>query len=172
MWVRFFIFVFLLCGLCHPANALDYTGTIIGVHDGDTVTLLTPHHKQIKIRLANIDAPELKQPYGMTAKQTLSNFIFQKHVIVTAKNKDRYGRTIGTITRSDDHLNINTALISVGAVWVYRTYAKDPTLIQIENTARNAGKGLWSLNDQPPVPPWDWRKSKTRRIAFNAGHAY
>ena len=40
------------------------SGRVVGVHDGDTLTVLTAGNVQIKVRLVEIDAPELKQPFG------------------------------------------------------------------------------------------------------------
>ncbi len=51
-----------------PATAETLTGQVVGVHDGDTLTLLVAGNRQVKVRLAGMDAPELKQPYGQRAK--------------------------------------------------------------------------------------------------------
>lgn len=61
-----------------PALALDYAGRVVGISDGDTLTLLTLEKQPIKIRLAAIDAPESRQPYGTRAKQALSELAFGK----------------------------------------------------------------------------------------------
>lgn len=60
------------------AIAEHLQGRVIAVHDGDTFTVLTIDHQQNKIRMAEIDAPESRQPYGNKAKQELSNLIFEK----------------------------------------------------------------------------------------------
>ena len=43
-------------------------GKCVGVHNGDSITLLTPARVQLKIRVAFIDAPNLGQPFGYRAK--------------------------------------------------------------------------------------------------------
>ncbi|QBQ55554.1 thermonuclease family protein [Nitrosococcus wardiae] len=79
-----------------PLTALaDYHGRVVGISDGDTLTLLTPAKKQIKVRLAEIDIPEKGQPYGSQAKQALSNLVFGKQARVVVEDVDRYGRTVG-----------------------------------------------------------------------------
>ena len=55
-----------------PVSAETLTGRVVGVHDGDTLTLLVVGNQQVKVRLAGIDAPELAQPYGQQAKQLLN----------------------------------------------------------------------------------------------------
>ena len=65
--------------LAAPLLAAEYTGRVVGVSDGDTMTLLVPDgasFKQVKVRLAEIDTPESRQPYGERAKQTLSDLAF------------------------------------------------------------------------------------------------
>jgi len=59
-----------------PAMADTLTGRVVGVHDGDTLTLRVGT-RQVKVRLAETDAPELKQPYGQKAKQALSDWTYE-----------------------------------------------------------------------------------------------
>src|SRR5262245_50122747 len=70
-------------------------GKVVGVSDGDTITVLDEQKRQYKIRLEGIDAPESKQDYGSRAKQSLSDLVFNKTVTVTSSKKDRYGRVLG-----------------------------------------------------------------------------
>jgi len=46
------------------AHAETITGRVVGIADGDTVTVLDAQKVQHKIRLAGIDAPEKAQPFG------------------------------------------------------------------------------------------------------------
>lgn len=63
-----------------PLLAIGQEVKVVAVTDGDTVKVLTHNKKQIKVRLAEIDTPERKQPYGKKAKQALSNMVFGKVV--------------------------------------------------------------------------------------------
>jgi endonuclease YncB( thermonuclease family) len=81
------------------------TGKVVGVSDGDTITILDSGNRQHKIRLEGIDAPESNQGYGSRAKQSLSDLVFGKTVTVTISKKDKYGRVLGKVTF--DFKNIN-----------------------------------------------------------------
>lgn len=133
------------------------TGRVVGVHDGDTLMLRIDGDPQVKVRLAGIDAPELKQPYGQSAKQALSALVFDAVVQVDGGQRDFYGRTLGTVYLGE--INVNAALVEQGAAWVYRDYPHDPALVPLEAEAQAAQRGLWLL-DGPHCPPWQYRKRK------------
>jgi endonuclease YncB( thermonuclease family) len=149
----------LLSLLAGPLLAAEYGGKVVGVSDGDTMTLLVPDgssFKQVKIRLGEIDTPESAQPYGMRAKQALSDLAFGKQARVIEQDRDRYGRTVGRVYVGN--LDVNAEMIRQGAAWVYRQYAKDPSLYRLEEQAKAAKRGLWGLPEAQRCPPWDWRK--------------
>jgi endonuclease YncB( thermonuclease family) len=75
----------------NPKSGYIY-GTVVGITNGDTLKLLTETKKTVKIRLAEIDTPERRQPYGNRAKQELSALTFQKPVAVRVVDIDRYER--------------------------------------------------------------------------------
>ncbi|MDO9268866.1 MAG: thermonuclease family protein [Methylobacter sp.] len=131
-------------------------GRVVGVHDGDTVTLLMAGNQQLKIRLAQIDAPESDQPFGQRSKQSLSDMVFNKTIQVEKETIDRYGRAVGTLLI--DGLDVNREQIKRGMAWVYRQYLHDQSLLQVEEEARQAKVGLWS--EPNPMPPWEYRHGK------------
>ena len=139
------------------ADAAEYTGKVVAIADGDTLTLLVDH-RQLKIRLAEIDTPERGQPYGSRAKEALSKLAFGKRARVVATDRDRYGRIVGRVYVGDT--DVNAELVRRGAAWVYRQYAKDPGLFALEAEARRAKRGLWGLPEAERVPPWEWRRKK------------
>ncbi|MBT3094603.1 MAG: thermonuclease family protein [Candidatus Thiodiazotropha sp. (ex Lucina pensylvanica)] len=138
--------------------AESYPAKVIGITDGDTLKVLTSQKKQVKIRLAEIDTPERKQPWGNKAKQSLSDLTFQKMVTVQPVTTDRYGRLVAHILV--DGLNVNRELVRTGNAWVYRKYMRDETLLDVEAEARNAKRGLWGLPEFQRIPPWEWRRKK------------
>ena len=147
------------------ASADELTGKVVGVSDGDTVTLLTAEHRQVKIRLAGIDAPEKKQPFGMAAKRSMSDCAFGKQANVEWSKVDLYGRTIGKLTA--DGVDCGLRQIELGLAWHYKAYEREQeapdrlAYAQEEKSARVARKGLWS--DPQPQPPWVFRHPTATR---------
>ena len=85
--------LFLILIIALPISASPaYEGKVVGISDGDTITVLISGHHQIKVRLAEIDAPEKSQAYGQRSKQSLSDLAFGKQVRVEQQDRDRYGR--------------------------------------------------------------------------------
>jgi endonuclease YncB( thermonuclease family) len=136
-----------------PALAQTITGRVVGVSDGDTLTLLEPGNKQTKVRLAQIDAPEKRQDFGAASKDSLSGLVFGKSVTVEVETTDRYGRTVGRVLVNGQDANL--AQVKAGMAWVYRQYAHDQAYFSAEAAAKSARVGLWSRPDA--VPPWEYR---------------
>jgi micrococcal nuclease len=136
----------------------DYKGWVVGITDGDTLTLLVDGKRQVKVRLAEIDTPESKQPYGKRAKQELSALAFNKIARVQVQDIDRYGRKVGRIFV--DGVDVNAEMVRRGAAWVYRKYARDAQLFNLEDEAIQNKRGLWKLPESERVPPWEWRLNR------------
>lgn len=156
--VAFFAFVL-------PVSAATLEGRIVGVADGDTVTLLDGSNVQHKIRLAGIDAPESKQDFGNRSKQSLSDLVFAKAVTVETSKKDRYGRLVDKVLV--DGIDANLRQVERGLAWHYKEYEReqspnDRKLYEAaERDAKSANRGLWG--DYDPIPPWDWRKARSEK---------
>lgn len=148
-----YIFILLLFPSLVTA-AQEYSGRVVGVSDGDTIKVLVDGTRELKVRLAQIDAPEKAQAFGLRSKQSLSDLVFGRQVRVVHEDIDRYGRIVGRVYV--DTLDVNAEQVRKGMAWVYTKYAKDKSLYGIEDEARAAKKGLWI--DPSPVPPWEYRK--------------
>lgn len=155
----------LLLVLSVPCLADTLTGEVVGIADGDTLTLLDATKTQHKIRLSGIDAPEKKQPFGERSKQNLAALVFRKQVTVEWKKLDRYGRVIGKVFRGKD--DVCLAQVRAGMAWHYKTYEREQSrddresYAQAEDEARQNRRGLW--RDPTPTPPWDFRHSRKTR---------
>jgi endonuclease YncB( thermonuclease family) len=141
----------LLLALTSPGLTDELRGQVVGITDGDTLTLLTPERREVKIRLAEIDTPESWQPYGTRARQALSDLAFRRNVRVEVQDTDRYGRTVGRIYAG--RVNVNAEMVRRGAAWVYRRYSRDPSLLVLEDEARQARRGVWALPESQRAPP-------------------
>lgn len=135
--------------------AQTYSGKVVGVSDGDTITVLADR-KPLKVRLAEIDTPEKGQPYGTRAKQALSELVFGKDVAVTRQSIDRYGRMVAHVNVNG--VDVNAEMIRGGHAWVYRQYVTDGKLYHLEREAKQARRGLWALPVAEQIPPWEWRR--------------
>ena len=163
-WRRLGLMALFLTILNTTACAAPQTlpGRIVGVTDGDTVTLLDAQDAQHKIRLAGIDAPESRMPYGQQAKAHLAALVFGQDVVAIARKKDRYGRTIATLMLGQK--DVNLSMVEVGLAWHYKHYAKEQpaaearAYAQAEVQAKDCGLGLW--RDDEPTAPWEWRRSR------------
>lgn len=137
------------------------TAYVVGITDGDTITVLDGIRQQHKVRLAGIDAPEKKQPFGQRSKEHLSDLVFNRQVTVAWNKHDRYGRTIGKVMVNG--VDANLEQIKAGVAWWYEKYRKEQSerdqYIYSAHQQRAKAKrlGLWS--DANPAAPWDWRKS-------------
>ena len=149
------LFLFFLPSLC-SADLIE--GIVTKVYDGDTVTLSTGD----KIRLAGIDAPEIKQPFGIESRDALRSAILNKSVTVSWSKFDRYKRKVGKIyfRRVDQ----NWRQVQNGFAWHYVKYAAEQSqgdqerYANEESKARAGRVGLWCCD---PVAPWDWRKRRS-----------
>lgn len=155
------ILVVALMAFIATVEAASFTGRVVGVTDGDTITLLMPGNIQEQVRLGGIDAPEKRQPFGQVAKTSLSDLVFGQTVVVEANKRDRYKRLIGKVQL--DGVDINLVQIERGMAWHYKTYQRDQekadrTLYdEAEQRARARREGLW--RDEWPTPPWEFRKA-------------
>jgi endonuclease YncB( thermonuclease family) len=144
--------------LAQVASAEELRGRVVGITDGDTLTLLTERREEARIRLAAIDTPEGGQPYGNRAREVLSDLAFGKVVRVAVQDTDRNGRVVGRVYAGT--LDVNSEMVRRGAAWVYRRYSDDPDLLRLEQAARAERRGLWGLSEAERVPPWEWRAAK------------
>ena len=159
MLLKRYLATLLLLIICTPSYADQYEGRVIKVIDGDTIWVKT-NNKHIKIRLSYIDAPELKQTYGVRSKNFLTNLILDKNVQINANKKDRYNRHLGEvyIHSANESVFVNAKMLKSGNAWIYLKHRDNSYLKNLENYARIKKIGLWS--EEAPVEPWIYRRSK------------
>ncbi len=131
-------------------------GTVNRVLDGDTIEILHDN-KPVRVRLANIDAPEKKQAFGRWSTNQLKGLVAAQPVTVTYTQTDRYGRIIGRVFTTNG-IEANQFMVISGAAWVYERYNTDDELPALQLEAQKMKRGLWA--DSQPLPPWEWRHNK------------
>ena len=153
--------------LVPASGASEVSGNVVGVSDGDTITVLDEKKATHKIRLAAIDAPEKGQPFSNVAKNRLSELVQNRSVIVKVDTKDRYGREVGRVFVLVD---VNELLVREGLAFHYLYYnPDDAAMASAEAFARQNGLGVWSLPNGGQRP-WDFRRGKkSPRSRGNSG---
>lgn len=150
----------MLLVLLPPSAFGDFSGKVVGVSDGDTISVMRKG-RAAKVRLFGIDCPEKHQDFGARAKQFTSELVFDQTVQVKVKDTDRYGRLVAEVLLPDGR-SLNEALLSAGLAWWYRRYAPENKKFELlESQARRERRGLWSMKN--PVPPWEFRRSQRAR---------
>ena len=151
------IIIPVVAAIISSAALADIAGRA-SVIDGDTIEI----HGQ-RIRLHGVDAPEkgqpcfdvVNQPYrcGQVAAMALDEFIGASPVQCRERDIDRYDRIIADCSvRGED---IELWLVRSGHAMAYRRYSSD--YIAAEQEAKNAKRGIWAGQVQPP---WEWRKDR------------
>lgn len=154
-----------------PLHAATLHGRVVGVADGDTLTLADGRQRRIKVRLSGIDAPEKNQVYGRQSAAHLASLVLGKAVEVEWDRRDAYGRVIGRVLVAPNACpacaklrDAGLAQIAAGYAWWYRSESRELAHADkfryafAENTARARHGGLWAAPNA--VPPWQWRHSQ------------
>jgi len=145
-----------------PVLADTMRGVVIVVIDGDTVLFKPDHYHAsgrafLKIRLADIDAPEKDQAYGDAATHALTTLVLNQRVEVSPVATDVYGRTIARIQMGG--VRVNAELVRRGLAWASTRQRDNSALMAVQREARHAKRGLWE--DVEPMPPWAWRRAQS-----------
>jgi len=150
--IRILICAALFCinGLAYAA---EFTGKVIAVLDGDTLLVMRGGHP-VKVRLAEVDAPEKAQPYGIASQKSLAEMVMGKQIQVASRAVDDYGRMVATV--SIDELNVNYEQVRRGMAWEYSRFHSNRELMALQREAQQAKRGLWAGADA--VEPSQWRK--------------
>ena len=141
-----------------PAN-----GVVVGVIDGDTLVVRLDTSDE-RLRLIGIDTPESvatdrpDECFGKEASAQLAGLLPPGTPVWVERDvepRDRYGRLLGYLHRSDDGLFVNHDLVAQGFAEA-KAYPPNTTMESLfeaaEARARAADAGLWSACGSPDVP--------------------
>jgi micrococcal nuclease len=131
--------------VCTQARVID--GTITRVADGDTVWMQPDDRTRapIKVRLHGIDAPERCQPWGAQSRDALAARVLLRHVVVSTRSRDDYGRALGVITRDGE--DINAWMVAQGHAWSARWHRDVVAYGAHEASARALRRGLFAQHN-------------------------
>ena len=165
-----FLCLLALSSFAGHAATRSFEARVVGVADGDTITVLDANNVQHRIRLAGIDAPEIGQPFSGRSKQSLGRMVMGRLARIEWDEQDRYGRLVGKVWVTPVGINCTKepcpktldagrAQLTVGLAWHYlgkQQGEEDSLAYEFDETeARVRRVGLWSEPD--PIAPWDWR---------------
>lgn len=124
------------------------------VIDGDTIEV-RQEKRNYKVRLSEIDAPEINQRFGTESKNYLASLVLNEEIELIYITEDRYGRIVAKIYK--DNKDINRSMVRNGLAWVYDYYVEDQSLYIDQNLAKKNSFNIWS--EVSPIPPWVFRRS-------------
>lgn len=139
-----------------PLSAADSADEIIrakavSIVDGDSISVVI-NQELVRVRLAGVDAPEGNQPFAIDSKQSLHDLCFWVEAELSSISKDYYGRMLAKVKCNG--VNVNAQQVRRGMAWVADQSVGDRELVQLQEEAQAAKRGLWSYDS--PVPPWEW----------------
>lgn len=159
--IRIALFCLLLLSV--PAHVFAWSGTVVSVHDGDTITVEDAQGKRHKIRIYGVDSPELAQNHGAEARDMTARMVMGKVVqVIPAQKGKSYKREVAGIVMLNAMV-VQDVLVSTGLAWVDDRYCKLQIcdlwrMHQADARGAEPPRGLWA--DEEPIPPWKWRRKK------------
>jgi micrococcal nuclease len=148
--------------------AAPIEGRVTHVSDGDSLWVRPgTAGAPIEVRLVDIDAPELCQPWGPESKAALQALVAGKAVTLHTVGRDDYGRTLAHL--SVDGQDVNAQLVQDGHAWSARGRNDHGPLLKEERSAKALGRGLHA--QRGAVMPRDFRRSHGPCVAGDAATA-
>lgn len=143
--------------------ASEQTCRVIRVQDGDSLTCLNPARQRIEVHLADLDAPEIGQPYGQLAQLQLFRLVYNKSVRLEVVEQKRYGARIARVYLGETY--VNGEMVRQGSAWASTGTRGDSNLANLEAEAKSQQRGLWGLPQAEIVPPWQWRSDRGTHVS-------
>ena len=143
----------------YPPITDTFTGPVTKVHDGDSIHITPKCKERVIIRLAGIDAPEIKQRFGIASRNKLRSMILNRTAEAKCHKTDRYRRQVCVVYFDGEDVNLQ--MVRAGMAWHYKEYESEQSSSQrrqyskAESRARSDQLGLW---DGERIAPWEFRK--------------
>ncbi len=140
------------------AARADFDATVVVVSDGDSLRVQPAGgERQVVIRLAGLDAPEICQAHGREARDALRAKVQGQLVRVQEKGPDAYQRLLAGIALAGEPgaPDLGAWLVRQGHAWSWRSRGSlGPYAIE-EADAREQRRGLWA--GKKPMQPSAFR---------------
>ena len=136
----------------------ELQGRVTRVLDGDRI-VVTDRAGGHRVRLFQIDAPELEQAYGREAAAYLFKSIGGKLVRVEWTAQDTSGWILGTVYLDDEEINLR--MVADGCAWHDRRTGPAPHYSSAEKKAQEAKAGLWA--NPAAVNPMNFRRAQRKK---------
>jgi endonuclease YncB( thermonuclease family) len=140
--------------LCAAGPVPGLNGVVTAVVDGDTMDISLGQVVR-RIDLAEVDCPELEQPFGREARQAVIRLALRTKVRIDIASQNQYGQASARVFLGDGR-ELNAELVSRGLAWWQPKPSHDGHLARLERNARVNRRGLWA--SPSPVAPWEWRE--------------
>jgi endonuclease YncB( thermonuclease family) len=153
--VRSSLAIVCLLALCLPTQARRFEGVVTHVTDGDSIWVRPDSGGEARdVRLQGIDAPEICQAFGVSARNALAAHALHRRVTVNSRARDKYERTLGRVSLNGEDLG--AWMVARGYAWSYHFHRHTGPYGVQEERARSARLGLWA--DGRAIEPRQFRK--------------
>jgi endonuclease YncB( thermonuclease family) len=115
-------------------------GVVTQVIDGQTLVVAPTGQPPLHVRLRDIDAPSLCQPWGDEARRALAEWALNKPARLLPAGRDAQGRTLGAVWVEE--MDLGRHLVEEGHAWSQRTRGGHGPLLKQERMAHALGRGL------------------------------
>ncbi len=127
----------------------QFVAEVTHVADGDTVDVLMPPARRLRLRFHGVDTPESNEAFSDRARTFTRVLMFGRSVTVVGKDVDRYGRLVARVTVDD--VDASESIIAAGLGCTFRQYARDPVLDAALDSARRSHRGFWAAGTSQPA---------------------
>ena len=153
------LFLFVMFGFFCLCLLAQTPVTVVKIIDGDTYKVLCKK-RVLTVRLANVDAPELKQNFGVNSKEKVETILLGKIVLMDSLGVDKYNRIIVDVRINGKALD--SILLVNGWAWHYKKYNSSKVLENYQQKAMQDHLGLWKCGVKGVCPPWVFRGLNTK----------
>jgi endonuclease YncB( thermonuclease family) len=148
------VFLVLALETVHAQQPTDlvnrrFAARVTLVADGDTLDVVIPPSRRVRVRLHGADAPEFGEPFSNRARSFMRGLMFGRDVTITGKDVDAYGRLVARVAVDD--ADASESLIAAGLGCTYRRYATDAALEAALADALRAKRGFWAAGAAQPA---------------------